>query len=161
MPMGFDESLINGALGELIVVDFLLKIKGIKSVVDVRDDKYFQSVDVDYLIEDLNGQFKWVEVKTDFKGHETGKIVYEMSTSGNIGCFEKTKAEYVAYYIIHSGNLYMLKVSNLREYINDNNLKLIRMGDNATGYLLDIAELERAGVIVNEYKTKFAPKEKG
>lgn len=87
--MGFEQSLVDGALGELIVADFLSQ--KFKHVVDVRKDYNFQQMDVDFLVEDNLGQYKWVEVKTDFSAHETGKMVYELSTSNHIGCFEKPK----------------------------------------------------------------------
>lgn len=153
--MGFEQSLVDGALGELIVADFLSQ--KFKSVVDVRRDYNFQQMDVDFLVEDNLGQYKWVEVKTDFSAHETGKMVYELSTSNHIGCFEKTKAQWIAYYVAGSGRLYMISVKKLREYVRQNTdeLTLIKMGDNAKGYLLDIGTLEFLQIIDVQYATMF------
>lgn len=146
--MGFAESLSVASVGEFVVWDYFSHHKGIKEILDVRDDKKFQQYDVDFLIMDSNRQVAWVEVKTDFKAHETGNFVYEISTSGNIGCFEKTLADVIAYYVPSSGNLYLLDVKALREYTKTRTLREVRMGDNAKGYLLDIGDLERTKVIL-------------
>ena len=149
--MSFDESLFEGNIGEYVVLNYFTHLPTVKDVVDVRDDKFFQSCDVDFLVMNIDRQLTWVEIKTDFQAHKTGNFVYECTTSGNIGCFEKTKAQVIAYYVPHSGNLYLLNVQALRNYVRHNNLKVVRMGDNATGYLLDIGDLERTDVIL--YKT--------
>lgn len=157
--MGFSASLEEGNIGEFVVWNLLSKLNTVKNVIDVRDDKYFQSVDVDFLVEDTDRQFTWLEVKTDFKAHETGNFVYESTTSGNIGCFEKTKASFIAYYVAESGNVYILSVKALRNYVESHELRTISMGDNATGYLLDIGELDRTKVIKQMYKAERIKRE--
>lgn len=155
------ESLSNGAIGEAIVYDFFTKQKVIKDIIDVRDDKFFQESDVDFLFEDYNHQFTWVEVKTDFRAHESGCFVYEAESSSfshTIGCFEKTKANVIAYYVPHSGHIYMMDVLKLRIFVKSFDLKQIKMGDRAVGYLLPIAELERHGVILKMYDAERVAK---
>lgn len=148
------KSLSDGVIGEAIVWDFFTKNKGIRNIVDVRDDKFFQSVDVDFLFEDTNRQYSWVEVKTDYRAHESGNFVYEVesgSTMHTQGCFEKTKASIIAYYVPYSGHIYLIDVLKLRNFVRKTDLRSVRMGENATGYLLPISELERSGVILGMY----------
>ena len=98
--MSCSDSLKNGGYGEHAVWNMFNKMPKVRSVVDVREDKMFQSLDIDFLVENIDRQFSTIEVKTDYKAHETGNIVYEVTTSGNIGCFEKTKAKYKAYFVL-------------------------------------------------------------
>jgi hypothetical protein len=148
--MGFDQSLLDGTIGEYIVWNFFNDSTGVKEVIDVRCDKVFQMWDVDFLILDSKRQVSWIEVKTDFKAHETGNFVYEVASNRNfntIGCLEKTKAQIIACFVPVSANLYLISVAKLKKFVQSNNLNLVNMGDNAKGFLLPIAELERNGVI--------------
>lgn len=152
--MGFNESLKSGLIGELIVWNALGHLESVKRVIDVRDDKRFQMMDVDFLVEMSSRQYIWLEVKTDYKATETGNIAYELRTSGNIGCFEKTKADVIAYYVPTSGYIYLIKAKELRMYVRNANYPIRRMGDASEGYLLPISELERDGVIYYEYQAE-------
>ena len=151
----FEESKNNGEYGEHTVWNLLMKTDDVRSVVDVRNDKHFQECDIDFLVENNKRQFTAVEVKTDFKAHETGNLVYELSTSGNVGCFEKTKAKFIFYYIPRLRVVYVLSVSLLRKYVNERDLEAVKMGDYATGYLIPITDLEKTGVIKRTYKGVF------
>ena len=150
--MGFKESLIQGALGELIVRDYLERQPWCRSIVDLRFDKTSQENDVDFMVENVKRQFNFVEVKTDFKAHETGNVVYEITTSGHAGCFDKTKADLIAYYLPESKELYMIDTKEFRKYVYLNCGEPIRMGDNATGFLIPFKELERNNLIRAHYK---------
>ena len=144
----FYESISFGEVGEHVVWNILIKMKRTRSVIDVRQDKGFQEKDIDFLVEDINRQFTPVEVKTDYQAHSTGNITYELSTSGNIGCFEKTEARFIVIYVFNSHTVYFLDVPKLREYVKTANLKIVPMGDNAEGYLLPIDDLLKSKVIV-------------
>ena len=148
----FDKDLKDGEIGEHVVWNLLQKSSKVRNIVDVRQDKVFQSQDIDFLIENFDRQFTPIEVKTDFKAHETGNIVYEISTSGHLGCFEKTKAAYIYYYIPASKIVYMIDVVALRTYIHQLRPEEKKMGDNATGFLLSIKDLLNAKVIKYTYK---------
>lgn len=148
----FDDCLKTGGYGEHAVWNRLIKSKTVRSIVDVREDKAFQEKDIDFLIENLDRQFTPIEVKTDFQAHKTGNIVYEVSTSGNIGCFEKTEAKYIMYFIPESQQVHVLSVQALRKYIEDVKPKEIKMGDNATGFLLPIEDLRKHKVIKGTYE---------
>lgn len=148
----FSESLKEGESGEHVVWNILQKQSNIRNVVDVRMDKKFQEKDIDFLVENMNRQFTSIEVKTDFKAQETGNLVYELSTSNNIGCFEKTQAEYIMYYIPAEKVVHMIDVIALRTYIHKVRPEERKMGDNATGFLIPLQDLIKAKVIKYTYK---------
>lgn len=146
--MGFKEDLRSGYFGEYAVWNALNHQAYIKCVVDVRDDKLFQSYDVDFLVEFSDRQFYWLEVKTDYRTHETGNIVYEVLTSGNIGCYEKMKAQIIAYYIPQNGNIYLFDVAKLRKHTKERGYQLRKISSDTDGYLIPLAELERNQVVL-------------
>lgn len=148
----FSESLREGESGEHVVWNLLQKSDTVRSIVDVRLDKEFQDKDIDFLVENNKRQFTSIEVKTDLKAHETGNLVYELSTSNHIGCFEKTEAKYIMYYIPASKIVHMIDVRELRNYVYTNRPDEIRMGDNATGFLIPLKDLIKANVIKRTYK---------
>lgn len=147
----FSESIRYGEFGEHAIWNLLNKMKRTRSVVDVRKDKNFQEQDIDFLVEDLDRQFTPVEVKTDYKAQETGNLVYELSTSGNIGCFEKTQARYIIYYLPRIETAYFVEVSKLREFVKTTKPKVVKMGDYSQGYLLSIKDLADRKVIVDTF----------
>lgn len=147
----FSESIRYGEFGEHAIWNLLNKMKRTRSVIDVRLDKGFQDKDVDFLVEDIDRQFTFIEVKTDYKAQDTGNLVYEISTSGNIGCFEKTQATYIIYYLPKTQTAYFLNVSKLRNYVKTVNPKRVPMGDKSEGYLLPINDLLNTKVIVDTF----------
>ena len=139
--MAFADDLKDGKKGEELV-RYLLESSGkFASVWDCSDDQYFQSKDIDILAQTEDGHIAKYEVKTDRKAHETGNIVWEQKTSGNIGCFAKTESDYIMYYLVGDGRLYCFKTADMRKFVQDRRQKLVKMGDNAEGYLLNIVEL--------------------
>ena len=78
--------------------------------------------------------------------------MYEVSTSGHIGCFEKTKATYIYYYIPARKVLYMIDVKGFRTYLQKARPEEKKMGDNATGCLIPIDDLIKARVIKHTYE---------
>lgn len=150
--MSFEQSLMTGGYGEHAVWNILTNQPKVRVVVDVRKDKRFQEKDIDFLVENTNQQFTSIEVKTDFKAHETGNIVYEATTSGHIGCFEKTQADYIAYFVPKSKKIYMIHVKALRTYLHQIKPEPVKMGDNATGFLLPLKDLIDNKVIKRVYE---------
>ena len=150
-----EEELREGEKGELIVWNLFIKQKSIRSVVDVRDDLRFREEDVDFLVEDINRQFTKLEVKTDLYADKTGNFAYEKESSKTYhtkGCFEKTKADFIAYYVPGLNKVFLLNVRLLRDYVNGSNLRLVQMGDDALGYLIPFKELAIREIITKEYK---------
>lgn len=150
--MSFEDSLMTGGYGEHAVWNILTNQPKVRVVVDVRKDKRFQEKDIDFLVENADQQFTSVEVKTDYKAHETGNIVYEVTTSGNMGCFEKTQADYIAYFVPKSKKVYMIHVISLRTYLHKLMPEPVKMGDNATGFLIKIKDLIDNKVIKGIYE---------
>ena len=148
----FSESLKEGELGEHTVWNLLMKQSWVRNVVDVRADKNYQADDIDFLVENTSRQFASVEVKTDFKAHETGNIVYELTTSGHTGCFEKTKAKYVAYFVPADKVVYLIDVVGFRTFLHKERPDEVQMGDNATGFIIPIEKLKRENVIVRTFE---------
>lgn len=103
--------------------------------VDVRGWKYFQDLDIDFIME--GGLL--VEVKTDYRCCNTGNIYYEKYTnSGRIGCCAKTRADAIWYYCVGMG-VYKFRVSELRKESG-------RMTRDGRGMLLRLSDLVARGV---------------
>lgn len=149
----FDDDIQNGGIGEHVVWNFLVNNDNVSSVIDVRKIKRFQENDVDFLVTAADKEtMKYIEVKTDFKADLTGNLVYELTTSGNVGCFEKTKADYIYYYLPNSQTLYVINAIKLRAFVKSKGYELVKMGDSAEGYLVPISDLLQSGVIIKIYK---------
>ena len=76
----------------------------------------------------------------------------DVTTSGHMGCFEKTEAKYIAYYIPKSEEVHLIDVKKLRTYIHSIQPEPKNMGDNAMGFLLPIEDLKKNKVIVTTYE---------
>lgn len=141
--MSFAEDLSFGREGEAIVRNLLESSGNFDAVWDCSVDKYFQERDIDLLGIASDGHIAKYEVKTDRMAHETGNLVFEVKTSGNVGCLAKTEADYVMYYVEGNDKVFCFNAEQMRRYLKRNNFKLYRMGDNAEGYLLNINQLLR------------------
>ncbi len=88
------------------------------SFLDSRDIESYRAKDVDFVIDGVE-----MEIKCDFQGHKTGNLSYEHISSkiGNTvvgkGCFAKTTAKNIYYYLIHTGLVYELNVEELRKEV--------------------------------------------
>ena len=128
----------------------LLKSDKTKDVIDVRSDKFFQELDIDFLQVTYKGNVNKIEVKCDRKADETGNMVYEVTSSGNPGCMKRTRADYVYYVLNESGKTYALLVEPLKIAVESMDFKkqfsLVKMGDNAEGYVIPLNWLVKRGV---------------
>ena len=147
--MCFIESLKQGRLGEYAIRDCLERQPWVRQVIDLSLDKRHQEKDIDIMIENLSHQFVTAEIKTDLQAHQTGNLAYEVSTSGNIGCLEKTEADWIIFYVPENNTAYVLITERLRDYVNQHrdSWKEIPMGDYSLGYLLSISELNYHKII--------------
>lgn len=104
----FEKSLEQGKIGEDIVFEYL-KNK-FEKVVDVSDDKQYQSDDVDFLCYRDNKEFK-VEVKTDYRMDKTGNLFFELSherkTGTYQGFFYKSTADFLLNLNANTNKLYI------------------------------------------------------
>lgn len=147
MRGNFQKDLKTAEEGEEVAYSLLLKSPQNKAVLDVRKDPYFQELDIDFLAEKHSGIILKYEVKTDRQAHKTGNIVFEKTTSGNIGCLEKSHADYILYYLSETKIMYGFWLDDIRRYIKETNPKIINMGDAATGYLLSIFMLKNKNIL--------------
>ena len=116
----FRESLKVGERGEALIMDYLEKSPNVRKIIDVRDSKLHQEIDVDLLVKMNSGQELKIEVKTDT--YTSGNIYYETMSAletGSIGCFEKTEADYMFYFFMNLKTLYILKMDEYRKWFND------------------------------------------
>lgn len=143
----FKKDLEVGEIGEQIAFQLLANSPQNKRVLDVRKDPYFQNLDIDFLAEKQSGIVIKYEVKTDRQAHKTGNIVFEKTTSGNTGCLEKSNADYILYYLSEAKIMYGFWLDDIRSYIESSNPRIVDMGDSATGYLLNISQLESRNLI--------------
>lgn len=142
----FEQDFEKGKIGENKVLDFLLKNKKTKSIIDVRYDKYFQDIDIDFIRETIDNKIQKLEIKTDLKAHKTGNLAYEFISNKYInstGCYEKTEADYILYFLFETNILYIIKTNLLKEFVKTNDFKQIEMGNNALGFLIKLDLLEK------------------
>lgn len=142
--MGMQESLKKGTEGECIAWHFFNTKGYVRSVWDVRLDKGFQSEDVDFLVEKTDRQIVKVEVKTDSMADRTKNIAYEVISNkhyNTIGCFEKTKSDWMFYYMPNIHKALIIDVAGLRSEAHSGKYEQQPMGDNALGYLIPIKTL--------------------
>lgn len=142
----FQQDLKTGNIGEDVVYKFLLNDSNTSNLIDVRDDKVFQKLDVDFIQELKTGGCRMIEVKTDTQAHYTKNLAYEHTSNkyyNTIGCFEKTKADYIFYYLTETKEVYIIDTLRLRQHVrvHRNRFREVNMGDNALGYLIKLEEL--------------------
>ena len=90
----FSDSINVGNRGEAIIKDFLAQDPKIKEIIDVSYIPEYQSKDIDFLVEFINGETKSIEVKTDT--YISKNIFFEtMSNKENnvLGCMYKSEAD--------------------------------------------------------------------
>ena len=151
--MGFITDIKIGNNGEDIIYNYLLHHSSTKIVVNVTNDEWFQQFDIDFLQITKDNQINKIEVKTDRMADRTGNMVYEVYSDRRTytqGCFEKTEADYIFYYLINTNILYIFNTQELREWVHKHKDKLWKtyMGDYAIGYVIPLSNLKDISVKV-------------
>lgn len=144
--MMFNSDVKFGSNGEGIIYNYLLSHPSTVNVIDVTDDKWFQQFDIDF-IHVTDDEVNKIEVKTDRIADKTGNIVYEIFSDKRFhtkGCFEKTHADYIFYYLINTKILYIFNTQELRQWVYEHRdkLRLANMGDYALGYIIPLNDLK-------------------
>lgn len=142
----FNSDVQVGNKGEYIIYNYLSNHSSTINLIDVSKDKWFQQFDIDFL-QITNDEINKIEVKTDRIADKTGNMVYEVYSDKRfytLGCFEKTEADYIFYYLINTNILYIFYTQELREWVleHQHNLKLVEMGDFALGYIIKLNDLK-------------------
>lgn len=136
----FENDLLRGKEGERIIQDFYEKRRHLASIsdaelrkskrlylADVSNSKFYQDVDVDFLLTDMRhfGQRPLIkiEVKWDARIAQTGNMCIEKQSENlsngykSNGWCEKTKSDYLYYGDAKNNIFYVMETSYLKEYI--------------------------------------------
>ena len=143
----FNSDIQIGNKGENIIYDYLMNHPSTDNVMDVSKSWWFQQFDIDFIQIDKNGSVNKIEVKTDRMADKTGNMVYEIYSDRRTcsqGCFEKTQADYILYYLINTKVLYIFDTQELREWVHKHKNELWQtcMGDFALGYIIPLNDLK-------------------
>jgi hypothetical protein len=141
----FQEQLPQAQLDEIYVSNILCHRMSAKLL--ERNDTYRW----DYKLKLLNGTFTF-EQKTDnicvagyhngkrwIKGTDTKNMAVEFTSWGKLSGISITQADYFVYWYKYLGQIWILEVSKLRQWIKENDFPIVSMGDvgsNTKGYLI-------------------------
>ena len=121
------KSKAAGDKGEKILIKFLNKQDKIKKVTDLSEKKKYQDKDIDLglvRVGENNKEIKeTAEIKTDSRSNDTGNVFFETHSNleaNTLGCFLKTKADWLLYYCIIEDILYSARMKNLKEWFLEN-----------------------------------------
>ncbi len=109
---------------------WLRSISQTLSVVNVEDDPLYQKVDVDLILNTKKGSYK-IEIKGD-RYHKTGNFFFETHSNQEKetpGCFLYTEADWIFYYFVIPGTLYLLPMPTTRDWFVAN---ITRFPERAT-----------------------------
>ncbi len=142
----FRKDIIEGEAGEDYIIDFLTK--GWKGTLLQKKKDYTWDFKIDF----ENSGVQTFESKTDvycipsslvngkvIKGRDTGNIFIEFSCRGKDSGIKATEADWFVYYFKFLGELWIIKVDDLKKLIDENNFKIGVGGDpgsNSSGYLI-------------------------
>lgn len=148
----FNDDIEFAKIGEAKVVTFfrgMVDDNGtpkFADVIDVRNTKKFQEMDVDFILNKGNGDVIMVEVKTDRKISDTGNLVFETLSNGNPGCLQRSAADAICYVDAVYGVMYYINLQKLKILIGNMHYKEVHMGDNAVGYLIPVDDVIKYNV---------------
>lgn len=111
-----------GQIGEAVCQEYLKTWPCVIDIKNVRKDKDYQNKDIDIVIKLKDNQTLTIEVKTD--SYMSGNMFYETISNdvkNEIGCFEKTKSDFIFYYFIHPKyrKIYIFNTDKLREWVHN------------------------------------------
>ena len=143
----FKADVIEGEAGEDFVIEYLSKgWKG--NLIEKKKDYTW-----DFKMEFQGGALELTfELKTDvfcipdrkingktIKGRDTGNIFIEFSCRGKDSGIKVTQADWFVYYFKYLDELWLIKVDDLKDLIENNNFRVGIGGDpgsNSSGYLI-------------------------
>ncbi|MCT7953847.1 hypothetical protein [Laspinema palackyanum] len=91
------------------------------SIQNVENDPHYRAIDVDLLVTTDRGESK-LEIKGD-RYHKTGNFFFETHSNrekDTPGCFLYTAADWLCYYFVKIGLLYLLPMPQTRDWFLDN-----------------------------------------
>jgi len=133
--LNFNKDIISGEKGENDI-RVLLESKGFTFISDNKDNRY------DLIMKYQGNQITY-EIKTDIlvtPSKDTGNMAIEFESRGKLSGISVTQADYFVYYLAHFGEVWNIKVSNLKKLIANNNFFAVNGGDkgsNTKMYLIN------------------------
>lgn len=136
----FNDSMKAAEAGEAKIYNILAEAFTVDDV--TKNEDYFEQ-DIDFIIEQDSKQLS-LEVKVDFQGHQTGNLFYEEYSTCTLlpgkvqvskgiyhqevnfdefnsqGCFEKSQANYLLYYLNNSEEILIIDFKELRKLFKKN-----------------------------------------
>ena len=145
---GFENMVLQGKIGEEDFIEYCHKNNLI--VEDKTNDKEFQAIDVDFIV---NGYY--TELKTDNLIDKTGNFPIELThhrkSGDRNGWYYYTEAKYVIRYSKKSKRLYVMYFDKCKDYLLDNFKKVQWFdkedGNMATGLLCNVDKLQKLGFL--------------
>ncbi len=116
----------KGKTGEQIVIEWLKNRKEVSEVIDMREFRISQRLDVDCGIETVDGEILLAEIKSDSYLGKTQNVLFEVFrinhfiSSGKIfylGWAFRSPAKYLLYYAPFEAAVYRFEFENVRKLI--------------------------------------------
>ena len=107
----------------------------------VGDDPDYWNKDIDFIVNDETT----VEVKYDSWIDVTNNLFIETAnprSEGGLGWFRFTQADWLAYGNSKKNEFYMIKMQDLRNYIETHELELKTTSDGAQGFLVSLNNIK-------------------
>lgn len=116
----------KGKYGESIVLQWLKENPNVNEVIDMREFRISQRLDVDCGIETLDRSLVLAEIKTDFNLGKTDNFIFEIFRINHfvdadkvfyLGWVFRSPAKYLFYYSPNENIIYRFTFKNIRETI--------------------------------------------
>jgi len=120
------ELMQKGRAGEVVVLEWLKKSPFAKEIIDMREFRISQRIDVDCGIETLDGALLLAEIKTDYNLGKTGNFLFEFFRINHyakadkvfyLGWTFRSPAKYLLYYSPNENIIYHFTFRDIRETI--------------------------------------------
>jgi len=120
------ELMQKGRIGETAVLEWLNKSQAAKEIIDMREFRISQRLDVDCGIETLDGALVLAEIKTDYNLGRTNNFLFELFRINHfveadrvfyLGWTFRSPAKYLLYYSPNENSVYCFTFKNIRETI--------------------------------------------
>lgn len=117
----FNTSNAVGQIGEIAIIKWLENNPKVESVEDVTNDKFFQNLDIDLLVHNVDKRDYSVEIKTDT--YVSGNFFFEVISNEEYqteGCLMKSQANYLFYFFLKTKILYIINLDKFRKFVLEN-----------------------------------------
>jgi len=99
-------------------MDWFKRRPNTAGIIDVRGDPKYRGIDIDFILQRIDGSECPIEVKTD--QYRSQNIFYETVSAvetNSLGCMHKSKAKYLAYYFINDDKLYIIELKQFNDWM--------------------------------------------